>query len=356
MVDKIRDVKYCGVRKEVVLSAEPKLNEENIRHFLTFISERYKVHIRKDIIKKQQPWTKNKILATYRFTNVRREHDYQSKQLISAVSTNTGLTLEDKIANTFMFRAWNNCDTFSFFGFPRPAWQIFSKRLKEKVRPRYTEEANMNPERKWWSSAYNQGGTKAAWKFPEGDGYQKAYKESDAMHFPDWEKDIPLRPFHIGPWLDSQEIIYRILGAKDQQEVFNAIKSVRGFSDFLAYQVFVDLTYIPEFPFSENEFVVAGPGCKKGLLYLFEDFDGLSPEEAIFWLRNNYNSLVNDVLAKYHIDTSKHAPSKFMADIYNPADRYMSVMSLENCLCEISKYIRAVTKTGGPRNRYRPIK
>jgi hypothetical protein len=31
-------------------------------------------------------------------------------------------------------------------------------------------------------------------------------------------------------------------------------------------------------------------------------------------------------------------------------------MSLENCFCELSKYIRAITGTGRPRKKYVPTK
>jgi hypothetical protein len=353
MISKHSDVQYCGVNEMAIMNAEPTLNWENVGHFKDFVIERYRIHKRKDISCIPAPWTQNEILREFKFTNVRREHDRQTRYLLNNITNNNDLSLEDKIVNSFMFRAWNNWETLWDFGFPYSAKEIYDAGLKEKVRPRYKKLNLDQPDRMWWSNAYNQGGTKAAWKFPAGDGYQRAYKEEDAKKHSDWEADIPLRPFHIGPWLKKQHIVDKLLAASDQQEAFEIIKSVRGFADFLAYQVFVDLTYIPEFPFSENEFVIAGPGCKKGLDYIFKDYDGMNYAEAIFWLRNAINDEDDSLFDS--VDDNRHGgyyPKKLFSDLPE-YDRKMNVMSIENCMCELSKYIRAVDGTGRPRNKYK---
>ena len=101
----------------------------------------------------------------------------------------------------------------------------------------------------------------------------------------------------------------------------------------MAYQLLIDMTYCPECPISENEFTVAGPGCKAGLKLIFQKKDGMTPEECLFWLRNNWNILMN----YYNIEWN---PDEIFPDI-PVEDRYMNVMSLENCCCELSKYHRA---------------
>lgn len=381
MKRKKADILYCDVDRKKIESADPDINWESVYYFKQFVIDRYRVHKRKDVKGLPAPWTKNPILQEFKFTNVRREHDRQTKYLIENISTNPELTLEDKIVNSFMFRSWNNWATLRDFGFPYKAKKLYDSRLKEKIRPLYRSLQDQQQDRLWYNNAYNQGGTKHAWKFPAGDGYQRAYKESEAKKYPDWEQDIPLRPFHVGVWLGQQHIVEKLLRAKDQQEAFNVIKSVRGFADFLAYQVFVDLTYIKDFPFSENEFTIAGPGCKRGLDHIFIDKDGMSYEECIFWLRNAINceeSLLDDygesLLDDYDCDESLFNSDELCdAEIdldlphkdYDPHslfndlpeyDRCMNVMSIENCMCELSKYIKAVKGTGRPRNKYTPYK
>lgn len=338
MRNKVKDTLYCGVSEYRISHASPKIDMENLQHLRNFIARRYKIRLRKDVLGKPAPWTKDPVLQRFKFTNVRREHDRVTRELIQQVSHNDMLGLLDKVYNTFLFRAWNNPDTFRDLGGPWEWQAIEGIDLKERVRPLYHKLQLENPDRKWWSAAYNQGGTKYAWKFPDGEGFGRAKKEVDAQKYPDWERDIPLRVFHLGPWLEKLGIFPRIMEADDQQTVFNIIQELRGFKTFLAYQVFVDLTYIEEFPFSENEFTVAGPGCRKGIDLVFKDKDGMSYEECIFWLRDNAHLLQLDFRDLFH-DLPEY-------------DQCINVMSLENCFCELSKYIRTVNGTGRPKVRY----
>ena len=365
MKTKKRDKKYCGVNKQTIIDAEPTLNWENVYHFKKFVHDRYVIHKRKDVKGLPAPWTKNPILQEFKFTNVRREHDRQTRYLIENISTNDSLSLEDKIVNSFLFRSWNNWSTLRDFGFPYSAQELYDPELKERIRPLYHKFNEKDPKRLWYNNAYNQGGTKHAWKFPAGDGYQRAYKESEAKKYPDWEADLPLRPFHVGVWLGEQKVVERLLACEDQQEAFDVIKSVRGFADFLAYQVFVDLTYIEDFPFSENEFVIAGPGCKRGLDSIFIDKGGMNYEECMFWLRDHINggfeggyslfnnSELDDACDNMGVKNAWYEPETLFSDLPR-YDRKMNVMSIENCMCELSKYIKAVKGTGRPRNKYKP--
>ena len=88
MRNKPADIHYCGVDEQKILTAKPKLNEENLRHLYNFITRRYKIHLRKDVLKKLQPWTKDPVLLEFRFTNVRREHDRETKWLIQHITSN----------------------------------------------------------------------------------------------------------------------------------------------------------------------------------------------------------------------------------------------------------------------------
>jgi hypothetical protein len=134
------------------------------------------------------------------------------------------------------------------------------------------------------------------------------------------------------------EIPYGVFRSVTPKEVIYNLKSIDGIGNFLAYQIFVDLTYLEELPWSENEFTVSGPGCSRGLSELFIDRDGLSYEELLFWLRDNCPITPEDCM-------------ELMVDLPEE-DRYMNIMSLENCMCELSKYVRAAEGRGGPKNRY----
>lgn len=326
MNTKPRDELYCGVNKEKILSSEPKINPENYSHLIHFMKERFMIHIKKDVLKESAPWTDDPVLQSYRFTNVFREDDFVTKALIECAQSSY-LSYEEKVLNTVLFRAWNNPDTFRIFWGPWKAEAIYdSDKLKKHIRPLFRKLSEQDQDRLWFSAAYNQGGTKRACQCRNLDGTGE------------YEPDIPLRIFHIGAWMKELDFVNEVTNAANQKEAFEKIRAIRGFAEFLAYQVFVDLTYIPEFPFSENEFVIAGPGCKKGLDYIFQDPAGLSYSEQLFKLRD-YLKEESDLV-----------------QLFEEHGKTINVMSVENCMCEISKYIRAVNGTGRPRNHYKPRK
>lgn len=157
-------------------------------------------------------------------------------------------------------------------------------------------------------------------------------------------KNFVLGVFDIAQWVISRDIANQVIESESQLEAFNILKSIPGIANFLGYQIFVDCTYIPEFQFSENEFTIAGPGCKKGLNRLFMSTDGMTSEECVFWLRDNLT------IAAPQLD-----PKTLMTDLPEE-ERFLSVMSLENCLCEFSKYHRAYHKESRPKNKYVPFK
>lgn len=341
MKTKRTDIPYCGCDRQKIYSAVPKLNYENMQLLHKYIVDRYTIHIKKDVKKMEPPWVDEAVMQSYRFCNVFREDDRVTRSLITQVSENPFLIYEEKILNTILFRAWNNPKTFHDLGGPWSAEDLYDPELKESVRPIYDRFKSKNPDRKWFNAAFNQGGLKYSLKYPNGKGM--GAHEEEGNKSPGFEPEMPLRIFHLGPLMRA--VYPKLIKAKDQQEAYLLLKTLPGFAAFYAYQVFVDLTYIKEFPFSENEFVIAGPGCKRGLNCIFDDYDGLSPEEALFWLRNNIDGY-------FTATTGDGWDPKHLFYDRLPSDRCLNVMALENCMCELSKYIRAVKGTGRPKERY----
>ena len=332
MKNKPADVPFCGVRKKVIKNANPKINEENLLHLHNFIKRRYNIHLKKDVLGKPQPWTKDPVLQEFRFTNIRREHDRESKWLIKNISTNPTLSYEDKLLNSILFRLYNKHQTSELIGMPIH-FSEYEDWDPESYRHLFEEAISADPHRVFFTGAFNTGGLKRALKW---------YLPKDTP-----DNSMEMRVMNFVKYLLNSTMIDDIKVAKSQQEVFKTLSSCMGIGGFLGYQMFVDMTYIPEFPFSENEFTVAGPGCKWGLDYLFDDKDGMTYEECIFWVRDNLERLFNEVLGK------EWDCKKIFWDLPEE-DRCFNVMSLENCFCELSKYIRAKTETGRPRKKYKP--
>lgn len=334
MKDKLHDVPYCGVSEEKIASLTVEsLNVDSLNVFLHMISERYKIHLRKDVKQIDPPYTKNRILKNFRFTNVRREHDRETKWVIKHITSNPDLSYDDKLLNCILFRLFNKHQTAELIDMPI---HFSSGYAPEEYRPVFEAAFKADPKRVMFTGAFITGGLKRAlkWYLPEDD-------PSNSME---------MRMMHFMQYLISDGIVHKLNLAKSPEDICNLLKSYMGIGEFLAYQMFVDFTYIHDFPFSENHFTIAGPGAKLGLKYLFDDQKNLTSEELIFWLRDNWTSL-NDYNiergGKYTVE-----PKILMRDLPEH-DRCMNVMSIENCLCEFSKYYRAKNNLGRPRQKYR---
>lgn len=339
MKNKPKDTPYCGVRRDKIASLPiESINAEALDMFLHFVKERYKIHLRKDIKQIHPPYTKDSILKNFRFTNIRREHDKETKWLIKYITSNPQLDYEDKLLNCILFRLFNKHKTSELIGAPIQ----FSKGYEpEAYRELFEEKHNEDPEYVFFTGAFNTGGLKRAlkWYLPKDDP----------------TNSMEMRVMYFMQYLIDEGVTYRLTakGIETPKDVCELLQSYMGIGEFLAYQMFVDMTYIKEFPFSENEYTIAGPGAKLGLKYLFDDQHGLTPEELIFWLRDNWKEL-NQYNTQHG---GKHTVKpKILFQDLPEHDRVMNVMSIENCLCEFSKYYKAKNGLGRPRQKYRRTK
>lgn len=327
MKNKPADVPYCGVNKKRIKKANPTLNQRNLLYLYNFIKRRYVVHLRKDVLKKDPPWTNDPVLKDFRFTNIRREHDRETKWVIEHITSNPELSYEDKLLNVILFRLYNKHETAELISMPfkfseTPDWN------PEWYRSLFEAALVDDPKRVFFTAAFHTVGMKNTMKLVTGEEY------------------APMRILKSLKILQQDGLPEDIKKCYNQKEVYQLLTSYNGIGNFLAYQFYVDMTYIDEFPFSENEFTVAGPGCIMGLNYLFEDRDGMSYEECLFWLRDNLDRLFVEGLGK------DWDAKRVFWDLPEE-DRCFNVMSLENCFCELSKYIRAKDGTGRPRKRYK---
>lgn len=338
MKTKDHDVLYCGVSREKIETTSPTFHEENLKHLSFWIQERYRIHYLKDVEKKPFPWTENTIFRNYRFTNVKRYHDRETLWLLKNITNDERFSLEEKIWNSILFRSWNKSRTLEILGAPYHKEEYLQG--SEYFRPRVDKALKDYPDYVWYTNAFNTGGLKQTWQYRDGKGYRDGYrKTSDAVTKPDHEKNMTLRAFFMMDWVTENYIVEKVMNSESQMECFEILQSVPGIGPFLAYQVFIDLSYIPEFKFSENEFTVAGPGCKRGISWVVENRNGLSHEEVIFWIRDHQEEL-------FSIDFAT-----LMKDLPEE-DRRLTVMDIENSFCEISKYLKAVYGKGRPKVKY----
>ena len=295
---------YQGVREDVIQNALPEMIEGRLELFEHYINERESIRNKREA-GETFPWTEDPILRDYRFTNVRRTDDRVSKWYIDNIANNTDLTLPQKMYNAILFRAWNKPETSELFQQPI---LNFTDETLDRIGQEASDKLDLMPDFKQYGSAYFQSGLKGAWKR---EGHS-------ALRMLDMIKSVR-----------EDGVIMKIIMPANERLAYETIIALNGVGSFLAYQMLVDLTYIPEMELNEDYFTVAGPGCRLGIDMLVENRDGMTHEEVIFHIRDNQHALDLDI------------------------DFQLTVMDIENIFCEFSKYTKRYL---GQRNRMRHFK
>ena len=283
---------FCGVRKDKIMSANPKFNK-NLNTMKYWITERQNI-LRKKEAGESYPWTDDEILQKVRFCNVNRQDDKETKYLKEKVCLNSNLSLENKILNIILFRLFNKSETFERLGgFPYDFATFDIMSLEDKVRQLHSEGYNL---------------------------FTGAFMISALVRVSNKNSTYDLGALNVLNNFNAQKYIaYMCIKASDQQELYDTLRTFKGIGSFLAYQMFVDITYIPNCPFGRNHFVVSALGAQDGIKRIVEDYDGLTKEEIMFYL-------------------------KYRDEFFQTID----LSDIENCLCETSKYIR-IRDTGNYR-------
>ena len=111
-------------------------NPESLRVLKHWMVERENIRLKREA-GLPAPWTEDKILRDYKFCNVRREDDKNSKWLIKNIAENSTLSLVNKVTNIICARMYNNLTTMEEY-FPveydekdyRQNWDFVDSRLK----------------------------------------------------------------------------------------------------------------------------------------------------------------------------------------------------------------------------------
>ena len=188
------------------------------------------------------PWTSDEVLSTFRFTNAYRASDRVSQYLIRHVIYGIEVSPEDTVFRILLFKLFNRIDTWQHLerAFGEIRYQDFSVKRFSKALARRAGEGGV------YSAAYIMP--------PPGTfGFERKY-----------ENHLALLNHMMRDRLSA-----RLARARSLRETYEALASYPGLGRFLAYQYAIDLNYSELIDFSESEFVVAGPGAKKGIRKCF---------------------------------------------------------------------------------------
>lgn len=291
--------------------------------FLDFVQERHSVWEKRQA-GEPQPWTDDPVLATRKFTNVFRLLDPGSQFVITDLLEDE-LPPEEFLMRCFLYRHTGRVET----------WQHLEVTLG-----RYPLIEDLDDVLKIWTEYRGLGKTS---KRGAGDRGAKGGADHKVFDRPIFTGAYLVFPQSAEPGTDKLESIIRLtqrlacegaftrfVDAGSQTEKFAALRSNKGVADFMSMQVLTDFGYSTEF--RENQFVVSGPGARRGALAL-----GMEPEDAVEWAYQAVQYL-GPVPLVWGSGKRGH---------------FMSRMDVQNCLCEFSKYVRFASKPS-PQKPYSP--
>lgn len=244
-------------------------------------------------------WTNDPIIRRYRFTNVYRASDRVSQFLIRNVLYDEKWTFEDTVFRTFLFKIFNKIET----------WNILEGTLGELR----WEPGILDSICKVLDQHFANGVTiySAAYIMPSPSrAFGRERKHQNHVE--------------LIRCIMSPENLGRLRGVNSFEALYQHILAFPGIGGFLAYQYAIDLNYSSYFNFSENDFVVPGPGAKDGIRKCFADLGDFSFEDVI----------------KFMKDSQGQAFEAMGLGFQSLWGRPLMLIDCQNLFCEVDKYCR----------------
>lgn len=263
-----------------------------------FAAERMSIY-HKRLVDPIGPWTDDPILRSYRFTNTYRAADRVSQYLIREVQyrDDRSQAPAEVFFRTMLFKLFNKIET----------WELI-EHLLGTVSYQATDLSSISrvlqEASKHGARIYN-----AAYIMPSpAFGFERKHDNHLALLAKMMADNLPAQ----------------LSRAHSLEEAYSLILAYPGLGPFLAFQYAIDLNYSSLLDFSENEFVVAGPGALDGISKCFADLVGLTAEEIIF------------VMAERQTEEFRRLGLHFDGLFGRP----LQPIDCQNLFCEISKYAR----------------
>ena len=245
------------------------------------------------------PWTQDKILLAHRFTNCYRASDRVSQYLISQVQRQGPQDPENLVLRTLLFKLFNRIETWELMEQGGPiAKDTFEVTGLDRI---------LTQARAAGIAIYS-----AAYIMPSGPAELRTTSKH-RMHL-----EFLARSLRDGT-------ITRLAGAVGGiQDLYRQLLEKPGLGPFLAYQYAIDLNYTEIYRFSEDAFVVPGPGARDGLRKCFTNLGDFTEADTLHWIRDRQH---------------EEFATRGLA-FQGLWGRPLSSLDVQNLACEISKVAR----------------
>lgn len=304
-----------------------------------FIAERMNIWYERVKLQKESPWTSDKILQTFKFTNVIRDLDrlsiYERKNIlmkIDAPTANLELRKKSVLLNIMVFRLWVKIDTYESIGFldledPHfyEKWELGKKHLLERK-----ERGESNFTAAFWINNL---------RVANPDPLTKTNKTMNAICM-------------IESWIQNIDEIYRdaILNSRGMLEQMEVFKRLKGIGDFTAYEYACSIAEITRYckntlvAWTQDNATNVGIGARRGIYWIFKNMGGMTEYQCLLYLRSIWK----------HELKKRGYYERFMAQLPEEMNGDIDLRVIEHCLCETQKYNKALTNTGRPKVNFSP--
>lgn len=246
------------------------------------------------------PWTDDKIIQKYKFTNAYRASDRVSQYLIrNVIYENDYFTPEDQCFRILFFKLFNKIET----------WEYIRDAVGEVTYSSYNYERynQLLMERMCCNASIYS----SAYIMPSG----KSFFGFEKKH----QNNLKLLEYMMNSGLPK-----KIARVRSLKELYEVLLSYPTLGTFLAFQFAIDINYSELCDFSEMAFVVAGPGAKNGIRKCFGDIKGYSYEDVIRCVADRQNEEFEKRGLRFQ--------SLF--------GRELQLIDCQNLFCETDKYAR----------------
>ncbi len=289
--------------------------------FWRFLCERQAIWYRRCRQHQSPPWTDDPVLQHERFTNVYRELDPGTEYALTHILEITA-PKADKMFNVMLYRLIGRAETHAALSFQHLA-SFDPSHLTRVLRRLRDIEGKAPFTAAYMVSAYSGLGA--------GDKISSVTQIFRTLH------------------TNFSASYERIVACQTAAEVYDELRQVYGFGNFLAYQVLVDLLYPlhvygnrPLLPYTHDDWASAGPGAQRGITMLLCEGSRSTDLEVMRWLRVSQRAEFDRL----------GLPFQFLTDS-NGHLIELSLANIQNCLCEFHKYVKIREGTGRGRRKFR---
>jgi len=276
---------------------------EIFQSFWEFILARHSIYLKR-LRGEPQPWTDNPILRQFKFTNAFRACDRVSQYLIKEVIYNPAFPQErdEWVFRILLFKLFNSI----------PAWEVLVKEFQVPSWKEFDREA--------YGRVLGD-----AWDKGKGvDIWNAAYVQNQKYRI-----DLPMkheRYLALVKEMMDDGLPIRIADASTYEGAFRVLQGYPLHTkNFLPMQHLTDINYSPVINFDENDWIVPGPGCLRGIQKCF----GLSPS----------TEQAQEIIGNL-VDIQTDAFDRIELGQVTLFGRKLHAIDIQNCFCEFDKYAR----------------